>query len=104
MKIIVQKEKILNYLLKPRLRNDKSQFLNKLGFFEYNWEFLRSSILNIFHEYIPESIEENEYGTIYNVCGILRGTNNNTLYVKTIWINLYSSKEIKFVTLFPERT
>jgi hypothetical protein len=78
MEIVVDKEKILMYLLKPRNRNDKSKFLNKLGFYEY--------------------------GTIFNVFGTLKGLNESSLFVKTIWINLFSSHEIKLVTLFPERT
>jgi hypothetical protein len=104
MKVVVENDKILNYLLKVGSRNDKSKFLNKLGFYEYNWQLLKDEIIQIFHDNPKALTEENEYGNIYNVTGILKGPNNTNLHVKTIWINLNTSNEIRFVTLFPDRS
>lgn len=101
--VVVENDKILNYLLKAKSRNDKSKFLNKLGFYEYNWQLLKDEIIQIYSDNPKELSEENEYGKIYNVNGILKGANQINLQVKTIWINLNTSNEIRFVTLFPER-
>lgn len=103
MIIVVDKDKILSYLLKYKNRNDKSKFLNKLGFYESNWQTLQNEITNIFIENEAVQVEENQYGFVYEVSGVLKGYYGLDLNVKTIWINLYSSNEIRFVTLFPER-
>ena len=50
MEIIIEKEKLTNYLLKHRERNDKSKFLNSLGFNLDNWENLKKEIIRIYEE------------------------------------------------------
>lgn len=37
MEIIIEEQKILNYLLVPKEKNDKSKFLNNLGFTVQNF-------------------------------------------------------------------
>ena len=103
MKIVIDKEKIIEYLLKPRQRNDKSKFLNKLGFYEENWQFLKEAILKLYSQNDTESTEANQYGITYKVCGFLEGLNGSQLDIITIWINNYSSNELRFVTLFPKK-
>jgi len=103
VRIVVSKEKLILYLLKPRNRNDKSKFLNKLGFYESNWELLQKAIIEIYQQNLPESYEENQFGIVYNISGMLKGLNGNSKYVKTIWVNLFSSDTLNFITLFPGR-
>lgn len=103
MKIVISQEKLTEYLLKQRHRNDKSKFLNQLGFYQNNWLLLQEAILEIY--YMNDSIytETSQYGITYKINEILKGLNERQLNITTIWIKNFSSDEIRFVTLFPER-
>jgi hypothetical protein len=42
MEIIIEEQKITNYLLVWKAKNDKSKFLNDLGFTQESWQELRN--------------------------------------------------------------
>lgn len=42
--IVIEKAKLTNYLLKPLEKNDKSGFLNSLGYTLDNWQELEEDI------------------------------------------------------------
>ena len=100
MEIIIDQTKITQYLLIPKPKNDKSKFLNNLGYSLNNWQELETDIRKIFHE--NEAIFQKEAafgGNLYEVKGVLRN-----LEVITIWLLLENPTIFRFITLFPDKT
>ncbi|MBI5325061.1 MAG: hypothetical protein HZB41_07300 [Ignavibacteriae bacterium] len=99
----ISDDKIVNYLLKNRLKNDKSGFLNKAGYNQSNYhkliEDIRSQILPLDAEFQ----RENPYGKIYSIQGSLDTPMNKKLSIITIWFIEYSSNKTKFITLYPSK-
>ena len=97
---IITDEKLTQYLLVYRARNDKSQFLARAGFTANNAKALKTAIQTIART--NEAVEErrNEYGVFYRVAGELVGTNAVVLPVVTIWLQ-QADGIFKFVTLKP---
>jgi hypothetical protein len=100
MKLIVEQEKIHNYLLKKMDKADKSNFLNTIGYTPDNWENLKNDIINQFSNYNYEIYNENEFGVLYKIIGKLVAP-NKTVDLVTIWIKLKGTEVLKLVTLFP---
>ena len=100
MEIIIDQAKITQYFLIPKGKNDKSKFLNDLGYFLDNWQELETDIRKIVHE--NEAIFQKEApfgGNLYEVKGVLRN-----LEVITIWLLLENPTIFRFITLFPDKT
>lgn len=100
--IIIPLEKLTEYLLVPRVRNDKSKFLGQAGFTTENPDVLEQAIRDLFvrNEVVQE--RENRYGIFYRVSGELVGP-SGILSVVTIWIVRAIDGEFRFVTLKPDR-
>jgi hypothetical protein len=100
---IIPESKLTKYLLIFKQRNDKSQYLAQGGFFLENWQSLNSAIKDLIHT--NEAIQDitDEYGTYYQVNGILQGINQTKLPVITIWIQRKADQKFYFVTLKPNR-
>lgn len=96
-------EKLTEYLLKLRERNDKSQYLEQAGFTAENPEDLRNAIRQ--HAAMHEAVEDGRsaYGIFYRVEGELVGPAGRTLPVITIWLEDYTDKQFRFVTLKPHQ-
>lgn len=101
---IIPESKLTKYLLIFKQRNDKSQYLAQGGFFLKNWQSLESAIKALIHT--NEAIQDitDEYGTYYQVNGILQGINQTKLPVITIWIQRKVDQKFYFVTLKPDRS
>ncbi|MBI1299399.1 hypothetical protein GC175_31105 [bacterium] len=95
-------EKLTQYLLVARLRNDKSKFLVKAGFTLENPGDLLAAIRKQVAENDAVLDRQDEYGTFYQVVGDLVGP-NGILSVVTVWIEQAVDREIRFVTLKPVR-
>lgn len=102
--VIIAQEKLTNYLLIHKDRDDKSKFLNQAGYTIKNWEILAADLRLLFMKGEPIFEEEDEYGVKYNVSGLLTGPKGQVLKVKTIW--LYDTRKVqtKFITLFPNKS
>lgn len=101
---IISPDKICNYLLVPKRKNDKSKWLAKAGYFLEHWETLERD-LRI--QILPlDAILSNDsiYGRMYEIVGELKGPNGIALTVRTIWISENESGLTKFVTLYPQKT
>jgi len=93
-------EKVRDYLLIPRAKNDKSKLLGKIGYTRNDyWELIRDIRALLPSE--GEFQEQKRYGLYYAARGILHGPNGTSLAVKTIWI-LDLESDIRFVTLVPD--
>jgi len=91
------------YLLSPRKRNDKSRWLAKAGYGLGNWQLLEKDLRTQILSLDAASIEETEYGQMFEIKGVLTGTNGKTLKVCTIWMTEHESKSTKFITMFPDK-
>jgi alpha-amylase/alpha-mannosidase (GH57 family) len=100
---IIPNEKLTQYLLVYKARNDKSKFLAQAEFTQENPEALRSAIQLIIIS--GEAIEDrtNEYGTFYQVDGEVIGINGVTLLVTTIWLKRQVDNKFQFITLKPRK-
>ena len=67
--VVIPSEKLTEYLLVPRERNDKSKFLGQAGFTTENPAVLEQAIRDLIarNEVIQE--RENRYGIFYRVSG-----------------------------------
>ncbi len=100
--IVIPSEKLTEYLLVPRVHNDKSKFLSQAGFTIENPDVLEQAIRDLFvrNEVVQE--RENRYGIFYRVSGELVGP-SGILSVVTIWIVRAIDGEFRFVTLKPDK-
>lgn len=100
---IIPIEKLTDYLLSPRLRDDKSRFLGKAGFHRDDPDALLAALRRLAAH--REAVEDgtNEYGTFLRVDGVVTGPNGLGLEVATIWIRWHIDSSVHFVTLKPLR-
>jgi hypothetical protein len=96
--------KLLQYLLVPLARADKSKFLARAGYTTENASQLiadiRSQILPL--DAMPAGTTK--FGDFFEVRGALRGPNGVSLDVKTIWIREHLRDNTRFVTLLPDKS
>jgi hypothetical protein len=100
---VIPDEKLTSYLLVPRRRNDKSNYLAQAGFTQHNPEALRDA-LRVFvqtHDALPNRFSD--YGTMYTVEGLLLGVNGIGMPIVTVWIECVVDGVVQFVTLKPVR-
>jgi len=98
---IIADEKVRDYLLKPRVKGDKSGYLALAGYNREDfWELQR----DIRDQLLPtEAIfqRRDRFGEYYMFDGHLTGPNGRRLGVETIWIRENDGK-IRFLTPFPD--
>ena len=100
--VVIPSEKLTEYLLVPRVRNDKSKFLAQAGFTTENPAVLERAIRNLIAQNEAVLERENRYGIFYRVSGELVGP-SGILSVVTIWIVRAIDGEFRFVTLKPDK-
>ena len=71
-KVEIPSEKITDYLLVQKAKNDKSEFLSKLGYSLKNWNELEIDILKIIENNDAHLKQSTPFGDIYEVKGKLR--------------------------------
>ncbi|MFI5202158.1 MAG: DUF6883 domain-containing protein [Candidatus Kapaibacterium sp.] len=97
---IIAIEKVRDYLLKPRIKHDKSGFLRLAGYEREQYEILLNDIRDQFLPSEAQFQERKKYGEYYAIRGFLQGPNGRQLRVKTVWI-VDLQGDIRFVTLVP---
>ena len=100
--LVIAPEKLTQYLLVRRPRNDKSGFLARAGYDLSNWKTLEADIRTLAQAADAEPAGSNPFGDFYLVRGELRGPNAAILKVRTVWIRLAERVEVRFVTLVPD--
>lgn len=99
----VPREKLTHYLLMPRPKGDKSQYLALAGFSLRHVDELQAALLDLAARADAVVDRQNSWGTTYRVRGFLKGPNSKALPVVTIWIAVPVVSRTRFVTLFPPR-
>lgn len=100
---IIANEKLTEYLLIPKTRNDKSKFLALAGFTQDNPEELKAAIRLLADQAEAVIEKTNEYGTSFQVKGVLQGINAHDLSVILVWFQRSSDNLFYFVTLKPDQ-
>lgn len=100
---IISPAKIKDYLLQRRAENDKSKFLERAGYNKGNWQQLESDLRMQILPLEANLLENTRYGEMFEIRGVLLGTNGVELRVKTIWMTETESGITKFITLYPDK-
>lgn len=96
--------KVLQYLLVPLARADKSKFLARAGYTTGNAQQL---IADIHSQLLPLDATPagtTKFGDFFEIRGPLHGPNGVSLLVKTIWIREHLQGNTRFVTLLPDKS
>ena len=96
-------EKLTQYLLALRKRNDKSQWLAQAGYSLENWQVLENDLRNQILSVDATLIENTEYGQMYEIRRNLIGPNGKSLTVCTIWLTENATGNTKFITMYPDK-
>lgn len=98
---IIASEKLTQYLLVPLPKDDKSKYLAQAGYTLENWEQLEQDIRNQVLIEPAELIESTRYGDKYSIRAYLRGPNQATLKILTIW--MMTKGQARFIALTPDK-
>ena len=100
---LIAQEKLIQYLLVQRKRNDKSQWLAKAGYTLENWRLLENDLRNQILSLDAILIENTRYGQMYEIKGKLTGPNGKSLTVCTMWMAENETGNTKFITMYPDK-
>lgn len=100
---LISHGKLMQYLLVPRKRNDKSRWLAKAGYTLENWRLLENDLRNQILSLDAILIENTQYGQMYEIRGKLTGPNRKGLTVCTIWMTEKETGNTKFITMYPNK-
>ncbi len=100
---LIASEKLARYLLMKRAVGDKSEFLRQAGYTVDNWQQLEHDIRLQVLAKDAVSIEQTDYGEVFEIRASLTGPNGVVLSVRTIWMQEPGSGVTKFITLYPDK-
>ena len=100
---LIAYEKLTQYILVLKKRNDKSQWLAGAGYTLENWQVLENDLRNQILSSEAAPIENTEYGRMYEIRRKLIGPNGNSLPVCTIWMTETATGNTKFITMYPDK-
>jgi Domain of unknown function (DUF6883) len=100
---LIAYDKLTQYLLISKRRNDKSQWLAKAGYTLENWQVLETDLRNQILTIDATPIEKTKYGQMFEISGKLVGPKGNSLSVITIWMTEIEKKTTKFITMYPDK-
>lgn len=101
--VIIAKEKLTDYLLIFRNKDDKSKFLQQGGYNIENWQVLEIDLKELYSREDAIFDKEDAYGQFYKIEGSLIGPNGTTLEIITIWMYDKRQEVTKFITLYPNK-
>jgi len=98
--IIISKEKIEHYLLKPMMFSNKWIMFSDLGYTISDANRLIEDIRNQVLTQHTTVYEQNVYGVFYQISSHFTGINNKTIEVDSIWLHEKKSMKTKFITIY----
>jgi hypothetical protein len=102
--LVIQDQKITNYLLVYQPKDDKSEYLALAGYTLENWELLKRDILDAVEGAEVAEITPTGWGTRFKVKSEWNGLNGRLLRVITIWQQDEGADIVKFITLYPDKS
>ena len=100
---LIAREKLTNYLLVLKKRNDKSEWLAKAGYNLENWQVLENDLRTQILSKNAILTESTEYGQMYEISGKLVGPNGKRLSVISVWMTDNETRNTKFITMYPDK-
>ncbi len=99
---LIPSEKLTEYLLRPRPRNDKSRLLGRMGFSIDAPDVLETAIR--VHALDGEAVLDGQdvYGHHFVLAGNLVGP-TYTLLIESVWVRRTGEAIVRFVTLKPAK-
>jgi hypothetical protein len=100
---LIAPEKLTQYLLVLKKRNDKSKWLAQAGYTRKNWQKLENDLRQ---QILPLEVtfaESTYYGQLYQIRGDLIGPNGKKLAAITIWMAETATGVTKFITMYPDK-
>jgi hypothetical protein len=98
---VIAPDKIRDYLLAHRLRNDKSRFFGRAGYTQDRWQQLAADLRA---QLLPGDAmlsRHTPYGTLYTIDGPLVGPSRTVIQVTTVWIVEAATGLTRLVTAYP---
>jgi len=101
--VVVQKEKITEYLLNKSHPDgmSKAKFFLGLGFTIEKWKIFSDRLLNLCENFDVFETETTKYGTKYVINGTLNTPDNRNPKITTIWFVGKNELLAKLVTAYP---
>jgi hypothetical protein len=99
---IISVEKVRDYLLKPRVKDDKANYLAQAGYSRMDYSRLAYDLRD---QLLPGEAtlqESTRFGEKYVLLGVLKGPNGVSLPIRTIW-ERHNVMGWKFITLLPDK-
>ena len=100
---IIVPEKLTQYLLVQKKRNDKSKWLAQGGYTLENWTELATDLRDQILSLEATATENTRYGQMCEIKGNLTGPTGRTLAVVTIWMTERATGVTKFITMYPDK-
>ena len=85
-KALISTQKLTQYLLTLRRRNDKSRWLAQAGYTIDNWPVLENDLRQQILPLEATPTENSRYGQTYEIRGSLTGPNGSILAICTVWM------------------
>jgi len=101
---IIAREKLTDYLLRPRDDHDKSGFLAVAGYTASDADRLEADLRAHLLPLDVAAAGETVYGEKFIVRGPITGPNGRTLKVLSVWMREKATGLTKFITLYPDLT
>ncbi len=101
---VIPLNKLVDYLLVPLARADKSAFLARAGYSRENPEQLLADIRAQLLPLDATPAGSTKFGDFFEIHGALRGPNGVALRVKSIWMREHLQESTRFITLLPDKT
>jgi hypothetical protein len=100
---VIAPEKLTQYLLVSKKRNDKSKWLAQGGYTLENWTELENDLRVQILSLEATATENTPYGQKYEIRGHLTAPTGRTLAVVTIWMTESATGVTKFITMYPDK-
>ena len=100
---LIVPEKLTQYLLVLKKRNDKSKWLAQTGYRLENWSQLEKDLRVQILSLEAIATESTHYGQMYEIRGDLTGPTGTNLAVVTVWMTEVATGMTKFITMYPDK-
>ncbi|MGV0028367.1 DUF6883 domain-containing protein [Phormidesmis priestleyi] len=102
--LIVQDQKLTEYLLVFQEKDDKSGYLALAGYTLENWQLLKQDILKATEGAEVAQVIFTGWGTRFKVESQWSGINGRSFDIITLWQQDEGSDTIRFITLYPNKS
>ncbi len=102
-RVIVDREKVTEYLLNPAHRYgvSKARFFGQVGFELAAWEILAEALREHAHLHEVSKVSESPFGPRYEIGGELRAPDGSAPMVCTVWQLDHGKVAPRLITAYP---